>query len=71
MTDASMEVFASLPALDELMLNNAEQLTDAALTPLARHTRFRRLHLTQCPGLSSAAVDNLRRALPNCDVRVQ
>jgi choice-of-anchor C domain-containing protein len=69
MTDAGVPPLTELPNLEVLTLSQT-QVTDAGLLPLTKLPKLKDLDLTGTH-VTPAGIDRLKRALPDCQVRLQ
>lgn len=73
-TDDGLRVLSSLPALADLSLHRESfrdvRLTDAAVEHLSDLTRLKRLSISG-GWMSGAAIERLRKALPNCAITTE
>lgn len=67
LVDGDMQSVTALAQIERLNLGRTK-ITDAGLRRLAKMKNLRWLNLKECEGISSAAVADLRRRLPSCEI---
>jgi len=62
--DSGLVAIGRIPNLEELSLDYLKEVTDAGLPHLKGLKLLRRLHLNDCPGITTAGLKELQAALP-------
>lgn len=65
--DAEIEAVCEYPNLTFLTVSR-NPFTEKAMSKLARMKTLRSLYMDDCPNITPAAVDRLRKALPDCNI---
>ena len=68
-TDTGIETFKNMPSLQRVGLAKT-RVTDAGLEHLKQLRALTIVDVTQCRQLTPLAIEGLRAALPNCEVRI-
>jgi len=67
-TDEGIASLAGLSGLRELRIENAPNLTDACLASLGKLANLKGLVIGGCEKISEAGIEELRKAMPRCDI---
>ncbi len=68
-SDGAIQTISEIQGLKQIGLAGCDLISDGALELLARLTSLVEINLVRCDKLSAEAIQKLKDALPNCQVR--